>query len=213
MKTIYALLLSCLMGSAAMAQTVTSITPNHAHSWSTVTVQIVCNGANFISGSSYLVDFVYDVQGSGVMADFYGSQVTVVNSTTLSSVVEVPQDNYGGALSGTYDVVVVGNGGQQYTGTRLFTVTTLPAGIADLNADDMQVYPMPASQQLHVTAGTGQKLAELSLTTMDGKVALHQTADSETEATLQVSGLAAGLYILTTADVSGASRTRKVTIK
>lgn len=94
--------------------------------------------------------------------------------------------------------------------------TTAGIGDATTTASNLEVYPVPATEQLHIrllATTTGTITADLM--DMTGRLAQHATIDAQAgttaATTLPVSGMAPGIYMLRISG-NGATQSRKVVI-
>lgn len=103
-------------------------------------------------------------------------------------------------------------------GIDTFTLTTVDTlcgtvGInnIDLNANDLMVYPNPATNQLNVSLLDNMELAKVELHSLSGALVLT-TEPVSVSTTVDVSNLAEGMYILTVHTTSGQVGRTKVLI-
>jgi hypothetical protein len=79
---------------------------------------------------------------------------------------------------------------------------TFPAGVNEVAADNVKVYPVPASDRLIVAMTENASYTTVELTDMMGRVILTQAVTSKKEQ-LNVSSLASGVYLIRLRDESG----------
>lgn len=91
-----------------------------------------------------------------------------------------------------------------------FTFTT--AGISSVSdlypKNQLLLYPNPATERLSISLRGGDKLESLTLTSLDGKVILHQNNGLESEWSLDVRALQKGLYFITCTGKNGTTTSK-----
>ena len=81
------------------------------------------------------------------------------------------------------------------TGEVSFHYGQVPSGLKEINDIDISVFPNPSSYQLNIKMNTIMQDAEIKLTAMDGRNAIHEIITGST--TLDLLDLSKGTTIIT----------------
>jgi hypothetical protein len=92
-----------------------------------------------------------------------------------------------------------------------FYISDTTTGITITNTGKIKVYPNPVSGKMYIES-TGQNIADISLTSLNGQVVLKKAGTSKEEI-LNTESLESGVYILSVTDQSGATSFKKVVIE
>jgi uncharacterized protein YjdB len=96
-----------------------------------------------------------------------------------------------------YKVAVTDTNGCQSV-SAAYPLTTYVAGVINVTADEIKIFPNPATQIVHITANSPVAVTVRSL---DGKMVLHHDADINPD--IDISALANGIYLVSVSDVDG----------
>jgi hypothetical protein len=96
--------------------------------------------------------------------------------------------------------------------SRSNVVYIAPNSIADVNASILSVYPIPASDELHLAVSSDALGNDVVLTSTTGAIVVQQKITSE-KMSLSLEACAAGFYILQVRDGNSVVATRRVVVE
>jgi hypothetical protein len=111
---------------------------------------------------------------------------------------------------GFYDVFVFNHSDGELTKVR--AVNHLTNGIDGINADQIKVYPNPASGKLYVESTNHVVMKSVSLTSLTGAVVLSRAATGNGKEVIDLQSIDAGVYILSVTDQTGAVSYKKIMV-
>lgn len=109
--------------------------------------------------------------------------------------------------SGYFDVFVYNHTDGELTKVR--AVNHLTTGIDAVNADNIKVYPNPASGKLYIESSA--QIKSISMTSLTGAVVVNKTTTGSKQM-VNLQNIDAGIYILTVTDESGATSYKKILV-
>lgn len=170
-----------------------SIVPAQAEQGSNVSTTITAENTSF-GGTTPVVSLTFPLSPSEIIT---ATNVIVVNNTTISADFSIPAN----ASAGIWDLHVA-----DLTLNQAFEVL-LVSGLADLNSDQIKLYPNPATDRFYVDNARG---GVVSIFKTNGEmVASMQVADNKQE--IDISRFSSGLYLVKVAG-NGLSRTDKLLV-
>ena len=101
--------------------------------------------------------------------------------------------------AGTYDVTVSKNG---CTLTAQSLTVGYPAGISNINANPVKVYPVPSSDKVFIDLNGNSNFIQLQVMDITGRTVLSQSIKNKTEQ-IDIQHLEQGIYVLRLTDESG----------
>ena len=112
--------------------------------------------------------------------------------------------------AGYYDVFVLNHTDGELTKIR--AVNHLTNGIDGINADQISVYPNPASGKLYIESTNQVVMKSISLTSLTGAVVLNRAAAGGGKEVIDLQNIETGIYILSVTDQSGAISYKKILV-
>ncbi len=139
--------------------------------------------------------------GTPALSNYFTQYVLAASGSTFTLTVNV----YNDVCSGTPTQFVF-----NITKSNASCKTDETTGITDITSDVLSVYPNPTSGQLNVLLSAENINAKVSLYDMQGRQAnVPVSAQSATEVSMDLSGLAKGVYILA---IDGKRIAKKITV-
>jgi hypothetical protein len=145
-----------------------------------------CSGVILINVQEAFFDTTVTLTGAALMANASNFEYQWIDCTTMQPVADAVDQVYVPISAGTFAVQMMGNGCAVTSGCH-YTPGSGPIGI--------MVHPIPASEQVHITLGDPNSMADYRLLDPAGRVVREGPVRSVLT-TLSVSGLATGTYIL-----------------
>ena len=205
MKKLNSLVLALIFAATlSAAPTLTAVTINHAVR-GTSGLHLVISGHGFsTTAGTYSVALV--PPSGSFSTPINGTAVTFVDSNTLIFTADIPA----ATDTGWYELDVNDGVNFPVLAHAFHVLLSAPAGISDITANVFMAYPNPVSAAL--TIESGQTISDISLISLSGQKVLAQSVNAD-KATINVQGIAPGIYILNVADRSGAISYRRVVIE
>ena len=110
---------------------------------------------------------------------------------------------------GLYYAVVLNNGCNSAS-SNVLLISALSIG--GFNTDGVQVYPNPASQQIVIDWGTKPATSTINIYDPSGQIVLRDVATNVSRKSLDISGLANGMYFIVLQDEQGKTGTVRITV-
>lgn len=189
----------CYEGSAVYNSNGCSAASNYTTPFAEYT-HASTSGCSVTGGYVYTGTVFPAFTGKYIFADYCNNKVGLLDTTTGAI-------TYSTAFSGN-NITAFGedNTGELYaagkTSGKLYRVIDTALGVAERQAGAFRVYPNPATGVVKISAqNTG--LASVAIYDLQGKKALQQSTEGNSELTLPINSLDAGIYLLQITDSNG----------
>ena len=171
---------------------------------SSITIIITGSGTHFATQGDTTIVWLGQVHRSEV-PNIFPVSVHFISNTQISATFNFPTNVPGGY----YDIFTYNSIDGEMT--KQWAVNLVSTGITATNADKIKVYPNPVSGKMYIES-TGQSIADISLTSLNGQVVLKKAGTAKEEI-LNTESLESGIYILSVTDQSGATSYKKIVIE
>lgn len=183
------------------------VTTAQANDW------IISRGVNIAANETVDISFYVAAIQTGTTTDAaynltvgtaknVSAQTTTVASgvTFNNTAFQMQNHSYAAPAAGVYyfgmqNAVPINAAGSVFWALDNFTVSSATASIDEVNANDFSVYPNPANDMINVSSNS-LNINNLSIVDINGRQVMNNSYDGSISASLNITELSSGLYLL-----------------